>query len=426
LDRNNQKPIEAVVQETLSQTSAPAVETSIRYEGWRVIFACFVVATFAWGLGFYGHGVYLAELQRTRGWPTSLMSTATTMYYFTGSMLVVYVADILQRLGPRLMLAAGACCFSLALVGLAYISEPWQLFAVYLMMAVGWMFASAGALTNVAGLWFFQKRGLAISLALTGASFGGIIITPAMVAAISHWGFTAAMLGMAVVTFVVLFAAIFICIGSPPSLLKPHTGANPDLNKPAGDVWTRKRALRSLQFWTMTMPFALGIGAQVGFLVHQIAFLSPKIGGLQAASYAVAVTTVLAILGRLAVGMVIDRLNQRVVSAVSFSSQAVALLIMMNSDNVVVLFLACALFGFSVGNLITLPSLIIFREFGATSFGLLVGLSIAINGVIYAFGPGAVGWLRDFSGTYTASFTMCVGLQLLAAAIILIPFRRAV
>ena len=76
-------------------------ETSIRYEGWRVVFACFMVATFSWGLGFYGHGVYLAELQRTKGWPTSLMSTATTLYYLSGSILVIYVSDILHRLGPR-------------------------------------------------------------------------------------------------------------------------------------------------------------------------------------------------------------------------------------------------------------------------------------------------------------------------------------
>jgi cyanate permease len=88
------------------------------------------------------------------------------------------------------------------------------------------------------------------------------------------------------------------------------------------------------------------------------------------------------------------------------------------------MFASCAVFGFSVGNLITLPSLIIFREFGATSFGLLVGLSVAINQVIYAFGPGVVGWLRDLSGAYTASLALCIGLECLAAVIILIPFRR--
>lgn len=384
-----------------------------------MIFACFVVATFSWGLGFYGHGVYLAELQRAKGWPTSLMSSATTLYYLSGSLLVIYVSDILQRLGPRSMLLAGAVLFSLAALGIAYVSEPWQLFAVYFVMAAGWMLASAGALTNVAGLWFFEKRGLAISLALTGASFGGIVITPLMVEAVSRWGFHNAMLGTAVVTFTVLVATILLCIGQPP---RPVAAvAQPGL--PVGETWTRARALRSLQFWTMTLPFAFGIGAQVGFLVHQLALLAPKMG-LQTASYAVAVTTLMAVLGRLVVGAVIDRLNQRIVSAVSFVSQALALLLLINTDNHVAIFAACALFGFSVGNLITFPSLIISHEFGAKSFGLLVGLSVAINQVIYAFGPGIVGWLRDFSGAYTASLSLCIALQCLAAIIILIPFRE--
>ena len=39
-------------------------ETSIRYDGWRIVAVCFLVATFGWGLGFYGQSVYVAELQR--------------------------------------------------------------------------------------------------------------------------------------------------------------------------------------------------------------------------------------------------------------------------------------------------------------------------------------------------------------------------
>jgi MFS family permease len=199
-----------------TELTVPSPERSIRYEGWRVVFACFVVATFAWGFGFYGHGVYLTELQRARGWPTSLMSTATTLYYLSGSLLVVYVSDILHRLGPRTMLLAGAFMFCLALAGIACVSEPWQLFAAYVVMSVGWMLASAGALTNVAGLWFFEKRGLAISLVLTGASFGGIVVTPLMVEAVSRWGFRDAMLITAAAALAILVVTILSCVGRPP------------------------------------------------------------------------------------------------------------------------------------------------------------------------------------------------------------------
>src|SRR5437763_11461779 len=158
-----------------------ASEGSPRYDGWRVVFALFVFAIFAWGLGFYGHGVYLAELQRAKGWPTSLISTATTLYYLSSIGLVLYVSDIIKRFGPRNVLIAGAVCFAAAVAGIAKVDAPWQLFAAYLVMAMGWMLMSLGSITTIAGLWFFDRRGLAISLALTGTSFGGIILTPLMV-----------------------------------------------------------------------------------------------------------------------------------------------------------------------------------------------------------------------------------------------------
>ena len=55
------------------------------------------------------------------------------------------------------------------------------------------------------------------------------------------------------------------------------------------------------------------------------------------------------------------------------------------------LLIACAVFGLSAGNLVTLPSLVIQREFEAASFGMLVGLSWAITQFTYAFGPGLMG-----------------------------------
>ncbi len=397
-------------------------ERSPAYEGWRVVFALFVFAVFAWGLGFYGHGIYLAELQRTKGWPTSLISTATTLYYLSSIGLVIFVADIIKRFGPRQVLIGGAVCFSLAVAIIAKVDAPWQLFAAYLVMAMGWMLMSLGSITTIAGLWFVEKRGLAISLALTGASFGGILLTPLMVALVSRFGFSDAMLLTAGLTAVVLVSVALLCIGKSP-------GSRDAAPAAAGQAviteqpWTRARALRSLQFWTMTLPFAFGIGAQVGFLVHQIAFLEPKIG-TQHASLAVATTTAFAVLGRLVLGTVIDRLNQRIISAISFVSQSLALLVLIRTDNEIAVFAACALFGFSVGNLITLPSLIISREFSTASFGLLVGLSVAINQVIYAFGPGVVGWLRDFSGSYSASFMLCMAMEVAAAIIILIPFKK--
>ena len=60
-------------------------ETSLRYDGWRIVVVCFLLATFGWGLGFYGQSVYVAELHRLHGWPASLISCGTTFFYLSGA-----------------------------------------------------------------------------------------------------------------------------------------------------------------------------------------------------------------------------------------------------------------------------------------------------------------------------------------------------
>jgi cyanate permease len=403
----------------------PAVEeSSLRYDGWRVTAVCFVVAMFCWGFGLYSHGIYLAELQRRFGWSTSLISGATTAYYLLTASLVVFVSDAILRFGPRRIFLTGTCCLGSAVALLAFIAAPWQLYLVYLVMAVGSAAMHVGAITNVLGLWFDRQRGLAISLALNGASSGGIFVAPTLIVAIAEAGFPAAMIGAATVMAAILIPAIAIGIDRPPirtdatGVFLPHGG----LRSGAGSAsapsrWTRAEALRSLAFWSVAGPFALALMAQVGFFVHQIAFLEPVIGRTQA-GLTVALLTAMAIVGRLALGLSVLRLDLRRVTAVSLLSQAAALFAMTQTTNAAALFIACAIFGLSAGNLVSLPALIIQREFEATSFGMVVGLSTAIGQFTYAFGPGLLGVVRDATGGYTAALALCMMLQFTAAGAI--------
>ena len=68
------------------------------------------MAVLAWGFGFYGHGFYLAELQRLHGWPASLISSASTAYYLFSALLVAFVSDAIRRLGVRACVVIGALC----------------------------------------------------------------------------------------------------------------------------------------------------------------------------------------------------------------------------------------------------------------------------------------------------------------------------
>jgi predicted MFS family arabinose efflux permease len=396
-------------------------ETSLRYNGWRIVAVCFLVATFGWAFGFYGQSVYVAELHRIHGWPTSLISTATTFFYLFGALLVAFVSEPIRAFGPRNCLLAGVLVMASAAALIGQVTAPWQLYAVNALLAFGWAGTSLGMITNTLGLWFDKKRGMAISLALNGASFGGIVGVPLMVAAIGRFEFSGAMVAAALTMIVLLVPTILMFVGRPPdrmSIAIASAAADP----PSASR-IRAQAFRDTAFLSASIAFALVLFAQVGFIVHLISFLDPVIGRERAA-IAVALMTAMAVVGRVLFSTVIDRLNQRLASAISFVSQAVALAVIINLQNDIALMAACALFGFSVGNLITLPALIVQREFDSRSFGVLVSLITAINQITYAFGPGIIGLLRDASGSYALPFYGCVGLELTAAALIMVRGRR--
>jgi predicted MFS family arabinose efflux permease len=403
-----------------ASTHSTIEETSIRYDGWRIVVVCFLLATFGWAFGFYGQSVYVAELHRLHGWPASLVSSGTTFFYLLGAALVAFVSEAMRAFGPRNCLLMGTLAMAAAAVAIGQVNEPWQLFAADAVLAFGWAGTSLGVITNTLGLWFDTRRGMAISLALNGASFGGVIGVPLLVVAIGHFGFSGAMITGAGVMVLVMVPVILIFVRHPPASLGAMAAAASDAPSAAQ---IRATALSDIGFLSVSIAFALVLFAQVGFIVHLIAFLDPLIGREQAAT-AVAILTAMAVAGRVLFSTVIDRLNQRLASAISFSSQAAALLIIINSRNELLLIGACALFGFSVGNLITLPSLIVQREFDPRAFGVLISLITAINQVTYAFGPGVIGLLRDASGSYTLPFYGCIGLELTAAVLIMIRERR--
>ena len=108
--------------------------------------------------------------------------------------------------------------------------------------------------------------------------------------------------------------------------------------------------------------------SQVGFLTH----LVPLIAGRAAAGaavdpgLAVAVNAVMALVGRVVLGFVIDRLEPRRASALCFLVQVAAIAVLARAEAPLVVYGACAVYGFSVGNNITLSPLIVQREYAAS------------------------------------------------------------
>jgi hypothetical protein len=239
----------------LDASNHPVIdETSARYDGWRIVVVCFLVATFGWGFGFYGQSVYVAELHRLHGWPASLISGGTTFFYLFGALLVAFVSEAIRGFGPRNCLVAGVLALATAVVLIGQVTEPWQLYAADAMLAFGWAGTSLGIITNTLGLWFDNRRGMAISLALNGASFGGIVGVPLLSAAIGSLGFADAMIAAAIVMVALMIPIILIFVGRPPIGSSAIAAVSADAPS-ARQI--RNKAFRDAPFLTVSIAFAL-------------------------------------------------------------------------------------------------------------------------------------------------------------------------
>jgi len=397
------------------------------FYGWNVVGATFVMALFSFGLGFYGISVYVAVLQRLHGWSAAAVSAPVTVYYVAGALLTMVIGGMYERFGPRAVVAGGSVAMSLGLAMLGVVTRPWQLYPVFLVMALGWGSMSGAAINIILAPWWERRRGLAVSIAFNGATLGGVIVTPMLIPLIAALGFPRALVTAGVASFAVVIAvAVFVMRRGP------HTcGLGPDgvplaaagvAARVAGERSGRGEALRTWRFWSVSAPFALGLAAQVGVLTHLVALVGPMLGAGGAAR-AVGATTATALVGRLLTGVVVDRMNRRVVASATLLVQMLGLALLATAPSAPVVYAGCILFGLGVGNLTTLPGLILAVEWPRERFAALVALAVGINQFTFAFGPSLVGVVRDRTGSYAVALGVCIALEAAAAVMILLGPR---
>lgn len=397
------------------------------FYGWNVVAATSVMALFSFGLGFYGLSVYVATLQRQHGWSASTVSTPVTVYYLAGALLTASVGDLYERCGPRAVVAGGSVAMAVGVAAIGSLVQPWQLYPAFLVMSLGWGAMSGAAINIVLAPWFQRRRGLAVSIGFTGATLGGVVVAPALIPLIDFVGFSSALAIAGLVQLVVMVALAAGVMRRGPEEFGHGPDGDPAPSprlEPSPSGEGRRDALRTWRFWSVSAPFALGLAAQVGVLTHLVALVTPILGAGGAAR-AISATTAAALLGRLGTGFVVDRLNRRLVASATLVVQMVGLALLASESTAALVYAGCVLFGLGVGNLTTLPGLILAVEWSPQRFSALVALVVGINQFTFAFGPSLVGVVRDWSGSYGWAIGACMALQAGAAALVMLGPSRA-
>ena len=342
---------------------------STPFFGRRVVAAAFVLAVFGWGLGFYGPPVYLQSVREMRDWSVVLVSSAVTLHFLVGAIVVANLPALYRRFGLPAVTKTGAALLALGIIGWAIAREPWQLLLATFLSGAGWVAMGAAAVNAIVAPWYAVRRPAALSMAYNGASIGGVVFSPLWVASIDAFGFPMAAAGIgAFMVATIWFLADRVFVHTPQSLGQVQDGEI--LTAVAGTTAAVERTLPGALLWRDRRFITL------------------------------AAATAAAIAGRTMVGWLMPQgSDRRLVACASHVVQiagSLALLCAAGTD-VLLLVAGVLLFGSGIGNTTSLPPLIAQVEFGKADVQRVVPLIVAIGQGTYAFAPAAFGWLRTLS-----------------------------
>jgi len=391
-----------------------------RFPGWRVVTGCFIVLTTSSGLGFYGLAVYLNAFSVERDWEVASVSLATTLFFFVSGVFGLVVARLIARFDVRYVIVAGGLLAGSALAVLGQVQQEWQLYAVYAVFAIGWSASGLVPATTVITRWFHVRRSVALSVASTGLSVGGILITPAAKWLLDEKGLEAGTpwLGLLWIVGIVPFALWLVRpdpapLGWLPDGERSQVGAAP--RKPAGMPFAE--AVRDPFYRAVTIGYLLVLGSQVGG-IQQLVRLAEERTDKGTAALATLVLAATSVVARLVGGRVVTRLPMMRFTVVLAVVQMVALTGIAFASATFALFLTIILFGATIGNLLMLQPLLVAERFGVLDYPRIFSRTQFITMFGTAGGPLLLGWLHDNAGGYRTSYLVAAACSLTGAAVL--------
>jgi MFS family permease len=387
-------------------TAVAEQQRAEKFPGGRVVAGCFIVLAVSSGLGFYGLAVYLNAFSNERGWPVASISAATTLYFVVGGLTGLYVARLIARRDVRIPMVGGAIAGAVSLAALGQVEERWQLYLAYGVFAFGFSGAGLIPVTTVVTRWYQAKRGVALSVASTGLSAGGIVLTPAAKWLIDDRGLESAtpVLG-AVWLLGILPFALWLVRPDPARLGWRPDGERVDASvvvpPPTGVPFAE--AVRSRFFFCVTLAYALVLGAQVGGIQQLVKLVEDRTDERTAALATTALAG-MSVIARLAGGRLVTRLPIVGFTVALCICQAASLAALAFAPSAATLFPAIILFGATVGNILMLQPLIVAERFGVLDYPRIFSRSQFMCMLGTAGGPLLLGWLYDNAGGYETSY----------------------
>ena len=310
------------------------------YCGWYVVAGLFLVLAVSSGFGFYNLSVYMNVLAEEKGFSVSSLSVAVSIFFIVGGISGMWVATLLDRFDVRLVMVGGALLAGLALGSSGWVNELWQIYGLYVLFGLGNSAVSIVTSTTLVTRWFPGKeRSVALSVASTGLSAGGVLITPLSARLFADLGVVAVMPWLGVAFFAVIVPVAVLVIRPHPT---GTTGAGG--NSLLSQGWRYGTAVRSRFFSLVTFAYVLCMASQVGGIAHLYNRAEGEVG-YAVAAMAVQVLTVMSILCRLLGGVLVTRISIRAFTVGNLLGQGLGLLLVAAATGPAGILFGAGLFG---------------------------------------------------------------------------------
>ncbi len=368
-----------------------------------------VVNALAWGARasfalFYV--AMLAEFSWGRG-PTALGYSLSWLCFVVFGPLAGWLHD---RWGGRAIVAIGGLTLGAALACTAQVTSLTAYYAWFGVVGAAGTACILIPSTTIVSRWFVRSRGTAMGVLSAATPAGAVVFYPVNTWLIATFGWRralvcfACLIAVATVSLARLYPNPAVESAHPASgaaaMVTGHPVGRPD------DVWTLRRALRSIRLWAAFAMTGLGVVGYQIMATHQVAHAVDRGFARETVVWLFAFGAGCTMAGNLLGGWLSDRFGRGWVFAVG-STVAIGgitcLGVLRGPDDWPLLLIYTAS-GFGFGMRIAQLSAIPADSFSGPELGAILGVVQAGGGLGGAIGPFLGGWLFDVTGSYRLAF----------------------
>jgi MFS family permease len=387
------------------------------YLGWWLVGGSMVLQLLHGALFWNVFGIYVVALTGDFGWSVAAVSSGYALMQLQSGLLGPAQGWVLDRLGPRRVIAFGTVLFA---VGMALLASSESLLGFYLaLLAVGSGAALAGylSLTTAIVPWFRQRRATAMALMAVGGSLGGLLV-PAVAGAVVAFGWRSTALASAVLALLIGLPAAALIRRDPARYGQqidggyrglpdgPRTG-HPGPQRSASDDFSLREALATRAFWMIGVGHGAALLVVSSVVVHLVPHLTRGEGmSLTAAAAVVSALTLVTGVAHALGGVLGDRFSKRHIAVWAMFAHAAGILALVWLPLAIGIPLFLVLHGGAWGVRGPLMGAMRADYFGASHFGAIMGASTVVFMVGQLAGPTLAGAMADIFGNYRYGFTI--------------------